>query len=343
MSIRSILRVAGFAGVVWLCAVGSAAAAAERDANTAGREPPAVSLNLDTFIRSVLINHPELEVAAPDADLDNKAKPRLGTQLVVWAPTGGEAAETKLRQRVNHVLFQAIEAYWEQVRRLEDVKLRERALAEAVATARGVKTASGADASELPLRTAETYHAEMRIALHRSRQEAEFGEDHLKRMMNDEALRVDSETEIDLLDEAPEPAPSEDMDVDEGIREAIRNRLGGKEDRRDRAARRKIEAAAFEVKTARRHARDARTMFLLAKDRRAAAEKALKAADRDEETREATTPGHVLARLRAAAALTDADRQLQTARVDYQIALAAWHRATGELHEEWHIGVEARK
>jgi len=342
MSKRAILRSAGLAGALWLC-LSTAAPAAERDANASGREPPAVSLRLDTFVRIVLINHPELEVAAPDADPDRKARPTLGTQLVVWAPTGGEAAEAKLRRRVDTVLFQATEAYWEQVLRLEDVQLRERALAEAAATARGVNRGAGKDTSALPLRTAQTYLTEMRIALHRSRQEAELGEDRLKLMMNDEALRVESETEIDLLDEAPEPPPPGDLDLDDGIHEAIRDRLGGQENRQDRAGRRKTETVAFEVKAARRRAGDARAMFLLATERRDAAEKALQAADRDEETREPTTPGHVLARIRAADALTDADRQLAAARVDYQIALAAWRRARGDLHEEWHVGVEVRQ
>jgi len=344
--LRCPARLPAFA-LICLLPVIEAAAAETRDANRPAEQPQALSLSLDTFVRSVLINHPELEVAEPSAQrpaAEGSRTSRLGPlpEIVVWsAPTAGGDV-TKLRERVNSVLYQAIEAYWEQVRRLEEVKLRERALTEAQATARNAQGQSDEQAGDVPVRTAETALAEARIALHRTQLDADAGADRLKLLMNDEALPVETETKLVLTEDASEPPRSDDLDLDGGIHTALRNRLAGREDRRDRAARRRYEAIVFELKAALRQAADARVMLLLAKDRQTAAQKALEAADRIEETRKPTGTAHLLARLGSHEAFADAERQLATAKVDYQIALAAWYRATGELNDNWRIGVEVR-
>ena len=59
-------------------------------------------------------------------------------------------------------------------------------------------------------------------------------------------------------------------------------------------------------------------------------------------TRRRSTVDSLLLRIRAEAALADAERQLLSARTDYQIAQAAWQRATGELLDEWNITLQGQ-
>jgi len=305
-------------------------------------EVQAVALSLEEFLRAVLSNHRDLEVPSRTSRPGTGAEPRGRGLLAVRAsgPAAG-ATEAGLRELVNRVLFQAIRAYWNQVRDLEDVEIRERAVAAAEDVARRIRGDADREAAELLYATARTVLAEARIDLHRARQRAAAGEDALKLLMNDEMLSVVSETRLVLLTRVQEPPPMDDLDVEGGIDTAIRNDRVMWEDRRDKLARSRYETLAAELKTARRGALAARAMFLLARSRRTAAEKALDAADEMQRRRVPVTAGGLLARIRAEQSLCDAERQVLTACVDYEIALAAWDRATGDLADRWNIRIEA--
>ncbi len=327
--------------VVCISSAVRVAAQASRQA-AAGPEPQAVALTLDEFLRTVLSNHPDLEAASSATTRGTNARPpRRALVAVGYSGTGTGATEAGLRELVNSLLFEAIRAYWNQVRNLEEVEIRERAVSATEAMARGARRGADAGEAELLAATAQTFLAETRIALHQARQRAAAGEDRLKLLMNDEMLSVASDTRLVLLTEAQEPPPMDDLDVEEGIDTAVFNGLASEADRRDKAARRRYEALAAGLKATRRQALAARTMFLLAGRRQMAAQKALDAADEMRRDRQ-TSPGAVLlATIRAEQALCDAERQLIAACVDYEIALAAWDRATGELHERWNIRLEA--
>ncbi|MGB2822854.1 MAG: hypothetical protein WBF17_17865 [Phycisphaerae bacterium] len=323
-------------------AVRVAAQASRRE--VAGPGPQAVSLTLDELIRTVLSNHPDLEAASSATTRGTDARPSRGALLAVgYSAAGAGATEAGLRELVNSVLFEAIRAYWGQVRSIEEVEIRERAVSAAEAIARGARGGANAEETELLAATAQTFLAETRISLHQAQQQAAAGEDRLKLLMNDEMLSVVTDTRLVLLTEAQEPPPMDDLDVEEGIDTAVFNGLASEEDRRDKAARRRYETLALELKTARRQSLAARTMFLLARSHQTAAQKALDAADEMRPDRQTSAAAVLLARIRAEQALCDAERQLIAACVDYHIALAAWDRATGELHETWNIRIEAAR
>lgn len=336
----------GVVAVLGACLAWSAWGATGPRAET--REAEVVTLTLEQFVHSVLANHPDLEVASRASARDANARPAnarptRGAPLVVRPPRGAsDATEAELRDRVNRVLLQAIQAYWNQVRDLGAVEIRKKAVAAAETLARRAGGSGESDATDLLLRsTAETFLAETRIALHRATQRAADGEDALKLLMNDETLSVSSDTRLLLLTEPVEPPAATYPDETIGLDLALRNRLGTTEIPRDKAERKRVESLALEVRGARRRIESARTMFLLARDRVRAAEKALEAADETEKAQQREAAGGLLIRIRAQAALADAQLQLLAARVDHEIALADWDRATGQLHERWSLRIQA--
>ena len=305
-------------------------------------EPAVVALRIEEVIQSVLTNHPDLEAGPPSTAQAPRAH-RGGAGRLVVRPSSpsGRATQQWLEDLVDHLLFQAIESYWGQVRRIGEVEIRRQAVAEAEAMAAGSRGRADPETARLLAQTAQTFLAEARIALHQAVQQRDAGEDELKLLMNDETLSVSSETRLELLTEAPEPLLIDDPDLLWGIETAVHERLGAREDRRDKSARREYEMLAMEVKSAYRRAKSARAMFLLARERLTAAQKALAAAARLGEAGDAATAGLLLAEMRAQQALTGARGQELTARVDYEIALAAWDRALGRLAETWRIGLDA--
>ena len=331
---------AALALVVCISSAVRVAAQASRQAE-AGPKPQAVALTLDEFLRTVLSNHPDLEAASSAASRGTSTRPARQALLAVgYSGTGAGAADPGLRELVNRVLFEAIRAYWGQVRAIEEVKIRQRAVSAAEETAGRIRGQAAPETADLLHATAETVLIEARIALYQAQQQAAAGEDRLKLLMNDEMLSIVSETNLLLLTEAQEPPPVGNLDVEEGIDTAVFNGLASEEDRRDKAARKRYETLALELKAIRRQALGARRMFSLARSRQTAAQKALAAADEMRRDRETSAGAVLLARIRAEGALSDAERQLIAACVDYEIALAAWDRATGELHERWNIRLE---
>jgi hypothetical protein len=331
-------------------------------------------------------------------------RPALPAALVVRQAKGSataqpagaaSAGEARLRETVETVVFQAVEAYWDQVRRQGDVRICRTAVARAADTTLRYQgnpdananailatgTAAGAatgGAGDVPARTAETYLAETRIALAKARRLAGEGQDRLKLLLNDEAVSIWSDTRLVLLTEPADPPAGQNLDLRTGIDTASYVRLDPADDRHDKSARRKYETVAAEVKRAYRQSIAARALFTLARDRAAAAQKAL---DADDAANGVTSGGTgaagtagtgagaapaagsaadagasrvaagprrrsvgdaLLLRLRAEAALADAERQLLSARTDYQTAQSAWQRATGELLDEWNITLQSQ-
>jgi hypothetical protein len=424
---RTAVGVLSALGVCLAAGIGLAADGGGAGTPAAGQAPasPAaqsqtVEISLEDFVARALTNHPDLDFASASsapataprpaaartmqpADHPVSGRPALAAPLVVRQAKGSATAqpagaagtdEARLREMVEAVVWQAVEAYWDQVRRQGDVQICKTAVARAVETTRRFQgnpdanangilaantppaagTGTGAD---VPARTVETYLAETRIALAKARRLAGEGQDRLKLILNDEAVSIWSDTRLVLLTEPADPPAGSSLDLGVGIGTAAYVRLDPADDRRDKSARRKYETVALEVKRAYRQSAAARALFALARDRAAAAQKTL---DADEAASGGVAAGAaassaagagaatggpaapaaaagtsssatgarrrsagdtLLLRLRAEAALADADRQLLSARTDYQTAQAAWQRATGELLDEWNITLQA--
>lgn len=344
MHTRSIRRtaVAFLASVSACLALAAGITPGEGEGADRQSDVQAVTLSLDQFVQTVLRNRPDLEVAdgAAEAGGGDRAGP---APLLVVRPSahGGPSSKAGLGDLIDRLLFEAIEAYWDQVRLLGELKLCEQAAARADAIDRRLAARSGLEEGQLSATTAETFSDSRQIPLHYARQRAAAGEDRLKLLMNDETLSVTSEAPLILMTEPPDPPALDDRNLLDGVRTAERNRLAVTLDWRDKVARRKLETQASEVKSAYRRAAAARTVFRLSQKYVLAAQRAMDAAEDAERAATRTAPEVLLARIRAEEALTEAQRELLAARGDYQIALAAWYRATGELHEQWNVQIEA--
>lgn len=353
MHTTSTVRVWGApAACLLVCsALALVAGAGEPAAEDHPPEVQSVSFTLEQFVQAVLQNHLDLELPTLGADARRTTTRRTGGGIVVRpAERLGRLDEFNFRETVNRVLFGAIEAYWRQVLRVGKAEILERAAARAEQDARLARVRAGAAGGPLPAAMAETFLQERRFALHRARQDMLTGEDRLKLALNDEMIRVDSDTRLLLRTEAPERFGGEDFDVTDGVRTAEEYRLAPDvarvaqvEARTDKVTRRRVEEMALEVKSAWRQVTDARTRLGLSRKYVAAAEDALEAADeKAEEAGGRITAEFLLVKHRADEALTRAETELLAAEVEYQIALAAWYRATGELHEKWNVELSLR-
>jgi hypothetical protein len=431
---------AGVLSALGLClAAGLAVAAEGVSTGTPGAQGPGqgqagpaaqaqtVEITLEDFVARVLANHPDLDFASPTTapaaaprpspvktaqtiDHPVSGRPALPAPLMVRQPKTAAAAaasEARLRETVETVVYQAVEAYWDQVRRQGTVKICKAAVARAAETTRrfqgnpdvGASAAQPADtsagtgtvttAADVSARTAETWLLETRIALAQARRHAGEGQDRLKLLLNDDSISVESDTRLVLVTEPVDPPTGSSMDLEVGMDTAAYVRLDPTEDRRDKAARRKYETVAMEVKRAYRQSAVARTLFALACDRAAAAQKTLDADDAASGlaasprpagangagaaangtgaavnpaasggaaanaaagspgaapgTRRRSVGDALLLRLRAEASLAEAERQILSARTDYQTAQTAWQRTTGELLDEWNISLQTSK